>query len=276
MKHKMFNEALILVNAGIATLLTGEKGSGKTTVAKQIADGLGNDFPFCAISMTRQTTLSHLLGFMSVNGTYVPSQLRGVAENGGVFLLDEIDAGDANVLLALNTIENGYIAFPDEIVTLHENFRLMATSNPQDQHEHYVGRSKLDAATLDRFDIIELDHDEELEKSLVDLDVFQHINALRKVLKDTNSSITVSMRDALRYQKRKELKLLEGFIFRLTGKSELVHEKYLLAVSRIPKFSDQADCATIDDLFDLMKIDYSNRPNGPAPTQPQPVPNTNF
>jgi len=132
MKHKMFNEALILVNAGIATLLTGEKGSGKTTVAKQISDGLGKDFPFFAISMTRQTTLSHLLGFMSVNGVYVPSQLRDVAENGGVFLLDEIDAADANVLLALNTIENGYIAFPDKIVQLHKNFRLMATSNPQE------------------------------------------------------------------------------------------------------------------------------------------------
>jgi len=259
MKHKMFNEALILVNAGIATLLTGEKGSGKTTVAKQISDGLGKDFPFFAISMTRQTTLSHLLGFMSVNGVYVPSQLRDVAENGGVFLLDEIDAADANVLLALNTIENGYIAFPDKIVQLHKNFRLMATSNPQDQHQHYVGRSKLDAATLDRFDIIELDHDEALEKTLVDLDVFEHINALRVVMKEMNSSTSISMRDALRYQKRKELKLLDGYMFRLSGKSELVYEKYMTAVANIPKFSDQADCNTLNDLFDLIKSEATRR-----------------
>jgi MoxR-like ATPase len=265
----MFNEALILVNAGIATLLTGEKGSGKTTVAKQIADGLGNDFPFFAISMTRQTTLSHLLGFMSVNGVYVPSQLREVAEEGGVFLLDEIDAGDANVLLTLNTIENGYITFPDKIVTLHENFRLMATSNPQDEHEHYVGRSKLDAATLDRFDIIDLDHDEELEKSLVDLDVFQHVSALRTVMREMNSSKTISMRDAIRYQKRKDLKLLEGFMFRLTGKSEMIYEKYLTAVEQIPKFVDQADCTTIDELYQLIGAEHANNPQ-PATAPPPP------
>ena len=267
MKHNKFNEVLILTNAGIATLLTGEKGSGKTTLAKQIAEGMAT--PFHGISMTRQTTLSHLLGFMSVNGTYVPSQLRKVAENGGLFLLDELDAGDANVLLCLNTIENGYITFPDGIVELHKDFRLMATSNPQDEHEHYVGRNKLDAATLDRFDIIDLDHDEELERSLVDADVFQHIKALRKVMKGMNSSKTISMRDAIRYQKRKDLQLLEGFMFRLTGKSELIHDRYLTAVDNIPKYSDQADCETIDDLFDLIKIE---RTEGPVPVPPEPPP----
>ncbi len=255
MKHNKFDEVLILANAGMPCLLTGEKGSGKTTVATQVADGL--KIPFFSISMTRQTTLSHLLGFMSVNGTYVPSQMRGVAENGGMFLLDEIDAGDANVLLCLNTIENGFISFPDGIVKLHKDFRLMATANPQDEHEHYVGRSKLDAATLDRFDIIDLEHDAALEQTLVDSDVYQHIAAMRKVLKSQNSSTTVSMRDALRYQKRKELNLLDGFMFRISGKSEMVYEKYLIAVAKIPKYSNQSDCDTIDELFDLMKVRYS-------------------
>ncbi len=255
MKHNKFDEVLILANAGIPCLLTGEKGSGKTTVATQIADGLR--VPFFSVSMTRQTTLSHLLGFMSVNGTYVPSQLRGVAEDGGLFLLDEIDAGDANVLLCLNTIENGFISFPDGIVKLHKDFRLMATANPQDEHEHYVGRSKLDAATLDRFDIIDLEHDPLLEQSLVDTDVFQHIDALRSVLKAQNSSRTISMRDAIRYQKRKELNLLNDYMYRLSGKSELVYEKYLLAVESIPKYSNQADCNTVNDLFDLMKVEYA-------------------
>lgn len=257
MKHNKFNEVLILANAGIPTLLTGEKGSGKTTVAMQVADGL--KIPFFSVSMTRQTTLSQLLGFMSVNGTYVPSQLRGVAEKGGLFLLDEIDAGDANVLLCLNTIENGFIAFPDGIMNLHKDFRLMATANPQDQHEHYVGRSKLDAATLDRFDIIDLEHDAALEQTLVDQDVYQHINAMREVMASQNSSKTVSMRDALRYQKRKELNLLEDFMFRVCGKSELMYEKYLTAVANIPKYSDQSECNTVDELFDIMTLNYAQR-----------------
>jgi len=257
MLHHKFEEVSIIVNANIPVLLTGEKGSGKTTLAKQVAEHL--DIPFFSISMTRQTTLSHLLGFMSVNGTYVPSQLREVAENGGAFLLDEIDAGDANVMLCLNTIENGFISFPDAIIELHEDFRLMATSNPQDQHDHYVGRSKLDAATLDRFDQIDVDHDNNLEKSLIDLDVFSHVNALRDVMKSLNSSIVISMRDAIRYQKRKELNLLDNYVYRLTNKNDLAYEKYLDAVAKIPKFADQADCETLEDLFSLLELERDSQ-----------------
>jgi len=265
MKHNMFNEVLTLTEAGIPTLLTGEKGSGKTTVAMQVAEEIG--ITFFSISMTRQTTLSHLLGFMSVNGTYVPSQLRSVAEKGGMFLLDEIDAGDANVLLCLNNIENGYLSFPDGIVELHKDFRLMATANPQDQHEHYVGRSKLDAATLDRFDIVDLDHDPELEKTLVDIDVYQHISAMRTVLADINSSRTVSMRDAIRYQKRKGLNLLDGYMYKVSGKNDLAYENYVRAVESIPKHSDQSECETLDELFDLIKAE-----NKSGSSQPEPPP----
>jgi len=260
-KHHKFDEVSVLVDAKIPVLLTGEKGSGKTTAAIQVAEHL--KLRFFSMSMTRQTTLSHLLGFMSVNGTYVPSQLRDVATAGGVFLLDEIDAADANVLLCLNTIENGYISFPDGIEELHEDFRLMATSNPQDQHEHYVGRSKLDAATLDRFDQVDIDHDENLEKSLVDLDVFSHISILRESMKKHNSSKVISMRDTIRYQKRKELKLLDEYVFRLTGKSRLIFEDYLSSIKHIPKYSNQSECQSIDELYDIMVTEYNaNHPAG--------------
>ena len=263
MKHHMFNEVLTLANAGMATLLTGEKGSGKTTVAMQVAEEMNIDF--FSLSMTRQTTLSHLLGFMSVNGTYVESQLRKVAENGGMFLLDEIDASDANVLLCLNPIENGYLAFPDGIVQLHKDFILMATSNPQDKHQEYVGRAKLDAATLDRFDIIDLDRDADLEKSMVDEDVYLHICAMRSALASKNSSRTVSMRDSVRYQKRKDLKLLDGYMYRLSGKSDLVHDAYLKAVASIPKHSDQSECENINDLYDLMMAKAKSTYKEPQP-----------
>ena len=267
MLHHKFNEVLTMVEANIPVLLTGEKGSGKTTLAKQVSEHLKIDF--FSVSMTRQTTLSHLLGFMSVNGTYVPSQLRKVAEEGGAFLLDEIDAGDANVLLALNTIENGFISFPDGIVELHKDFRLLATANPQDQHDHYVGRSKLDAATLDRFDEINIDHDDNLERSLVDPDVFMHIDALRSALASTNSSITISMRDAMRFQKRKELSMLDNYAFRLTRGNQLAFEAYEQVIASIPKFSDQADCNNIDDLYDLIKLEAQNAPASP-PASPPP------
>ena len=257
--HVKYDEVRTLVNAGIPVLLTGEKGSGKTTLAMQIAEAL--ELPFFSMSMTRQTTLSHLLGFLSVNGNYVPSQLRDCAENGGVYLLDEIDAADANVLLSLNTIENGFISFPTGIVELHKDFRLMATANPQNEHEFYVGRTKLDAATLDRFDIVDIDRDEHLEKSLVDPDTYRRIELVRRCLREVNSSIKVSMRDSMRYQTRKELGLLDGFMYRLVDKTDLVYEKYEQYLETMPKHSDQSECTSFDELVDLVKIQSGDMPN---------------
>ena len=260
MNHNKFDEITTLVNAGIAVLLTGEKGSGKTTLAKQTAEHL--NLPFYCVSMTRQTTLSHLMGFVNVNGEYIPSQLRKAADGGGIYLLDEIDAGDANVLLSLNTIENGYLSFPDGIVDLHEDFRLMATANPQDKHQHYVGRNKLDLATLDRFDIVNIDHDVKLEQTLVDNEVFAHINLMRTILAEHNSSVVVSIRDSLRYQKRKELGLVNGFMKRIAGDNPLVFEEYENRVRSIPKYTDQAECNTVDELWDLMKATEGQDPAG--------------
>jgi MoxR-like ATPase len=241
-----------LVSAGIATMLTGEKGSGKTTIAMDIAKTL--NLHFYSISMTRQTTLSHLLGFVSVNGTYIESQLYKAATCGGLFLLDEIDAADANVILSLNTIENGYISFPTGVVQIHKDFRMVATANPQDEHHHYVGRSRLDAATLDRFDIVIIPLDLDLEKSLVDTDTSLKISALRHILKQNNSSKSVSMRDSLRYYARKHLNLTEGFFERIIGDNPNVLQEFQEAVSSMPKFIKQSDCETVHDLVELIGV----------------------
>lgn len=265
-QHHCHDEVSVLVKANIATLLTGEAGSGKTTLAKQIAEEM--DLEFFTMSMTRQTTLSHILGFISVNGTYIPSSLRRCFEEGGMMLLDEIDAGDPNVLLSLNTIENGYISFPDSLVQCHKDFRLVATANPQDQHNFYTGRTKLDAATLDRFDIIDIDRDDDLEKSLVDPDTHQRMQLLRKILKSNNASKVISMRDSIRFQQRKDLKILQdSFINRLTDKNEIVLEQYLKQCEDMPKHQDQADCKTFDELIDLIKVRAGGKPSAKTETE---------
>jgi len=247
--HFKKSEIQKLVSAGIAVLLTGPAGSGKTTIAMSIAKDL--DLNFFSLSMTRQTTLSHLMGFISVNGNYIESQLYKAATCGGLFLLDEIDAADPNVVLSLNTIENGYVSFPTGVVQVHEDFRLIATANPQNEHHHYVGRSKLDAATLDRFDIVDIPLDANLERSLVDEGTLLRVSALRDILKKNNSSKTVSMRDSLRYYARKKLNLTEGFFERIIGDNPNALKEFQDALVSMPKFLKQSDCETVQDLVEL-------------------------
>ena len=245
--HFKHSEVSKLVEANEAVLLTGERGTGKTTLAMDVAKHL--KLTFYSMSMTRQTTLSHLLGFMNVNGIYIPSQIRLASEQGGLVLLDELDASDPNVLLCLNTIENGYLSFPDKVVELHKDFRLAATSNPQDNHKDYNGRAKLDAATLDRFDKIDIERDEDLEKSLVDFNTYTNMQLVRKCLKEQNSSLYISMRDSLRYQKRKNLGLLDNFIDNLLKKEYSALERYKHLSANLPSTSEISECTTISEVW---------------------------
>jgi len=260
--HSSYSTILTLVENNIPVLLMGGAGSGKTTLGEQIAETMKLNFH--TISMTRQTTLSHLLGFKAVNGKYITSTLRNCFDadgDGGVMLIDEIDAGDPNVLLCLNTIENGYISFPDGLVKCHPNFRLIATANPTDKHSIYTGRTKLDAATLDRYDIIDVERDDLLEKTLVDTDTHNRMQLLRQIMGRNNASKIISMRDAIRYQKRKDLKLLsDDFVYRLTDKADLVLEQYMKEVESMPKHQDQADCETFEELEALLTVRAGGNP----------------
>lgn len=248
--HAKFYEVKTLVEANIPVLLCGGKGSGKTTIAMDVANALG--LPLYSVTMTRQTTLGMLLGFINVTGQYIPSDIYKAAVGGGLVLLDEINGGDPNVLLCLNTIENGYMSFPEHgIVQLHKDFRLIATQNPNDSA--YTGRSVLDASTLDRFDEIDVSLDENLEKSLVDEDVYQKICVMREVVKDLNMSKDISMRDCLRFQKRKEVGLSSNFVENLFKKDIVAVEKYEEKLSKLPSIRRQEECENLDELISLLE-----------------------
>ena len=260
MFHGKQSEVEMLINNKIPVLLEGPSGSGKTTILMTAADNAG--IPYSFISGTRQTTVSHIIGFMNVNGVYSPSPFRTAYTEGHYFNIDEIDAMDSNVLLVFNSLENDIMAFPDGYTDPpHENFRLMATANPQDQHGHYVGRNKLDAATLDRFDQVSVDRDQKLEESLVDKDTSRKMGVLRTVLDETNSSISVSMRDSMRYQKRKNLNLLDGFIEKLVSNSDLVLEKYREIIGKEPEHKNTSQCQTFEQLVELLTARAKQKEN---------------
>lgn len=192
-QHKSFDQVLRFMAAGLNVYLYGPAGTGKTQLAENAAEILNKSF--FSISVCAQSTKSDLLGYMNAGGLYVGTLFREAYENGGVFLLDEIDNGNPNVLAVLNSaLANGYCAFSDKMVKKHEDFILVASANTfgTGPDRMYIGRNQLDAATLNRFIQVEIGYDQELEKEIFG-DIAEDIQLIREKLK--NERVIISMRN---------------------------------------------------------------------------------
>lgn len=176
--HPTLRRVYEMTRRGLAVYLKGEAGSGKSTLARQLAKLLATPFGF--ISVTAGMSESQLMGWLlpiEENGAfkYVPAQLVIRCEHGGVFLLDEADAGDPNTLLILNALlANDELAVPHRhespVVARHKDFVCIAAGNTPlggGADERYSARSPLDAATSDRFVQVIVDYDESFEASLM-------------------------------------------------------------------------------------------------------------
>lgn len=161
-QHRLFPELLAIVSAGLNAWMAGPAGSGKTTAARNVAKAL--DLPFYYTGAV--SDVFSLLGFKNAQGVYQRTLFREAYENGGVFLWDEIDASDPNALCAFNAaLDNGVAAFPDGMINMHADCRIIAAANTwgTGATAEYVGRARLDAATLNRFARLEWDYDADLE-----------------------------------------------------------------------------------------------------------------
>lgn len=167
LQHKEFERILKTISARVPIALVGPAGSGKTTIVNNVAEALG--LSFASQSVSAQSTTFDFFGYKNAKGDYVPTLFRDKYENGGVFLLDEFDAGNPNVLAALNqATANNKTPFPDKMVDKHEDFVIVMAGNTYGGGGtiDYVGRNKIDAATLDRFVFVYVDYDEDLERQL--------------------------------------------------------------------------------------------------------------
>jgi MoxR-like ATPase len=139
-------------------LLLGERGTGKTHAAEQLARVMG--LRFTALSMSGGTTERAFHGAVRlVNGSMVwqPSAFLDYFQNGGVFLVDELDKADSTVATSLNmALANGYCVPVDSGVRIdrHENCIVIAAANALGSSRTYTASNRLDASTVERFAIM--------------------------------------------------------------------------------------------------------------------------
>ncbi|MGE4300860.1 MAG: AAA family ATPase [Victivallaceae bacterium] len=197
--HRLTPQIADVCNLGIHQMLVGPAGGGKTTCCEKVAEIL--DMKFYPMSVGPQTTKSDLLGFIDAAGNYHTTPLREAFENGGLLLLDEVDAANAGVLTIINSLlANGYCSFPDGIKQRNENFRCICACNTYGRgaDRQYVGRNQLDAATLDRFAVVDFDYDEALERSIAGNDAWvDKIQAYRKKADTVKARVIISPRASI-------------------------------------------------------------------------------
>lgn len=162
--HEQFDTICKFVANNEPVFLTGQAGTGKNVLCQQVAKALGLDFYF-----TNAVTQEYkITGFTDAMGVFHETQFYKAFKNGGLFMLDEMDASIPEVLIILNAaIANRYFDFPAPIgyVEAHPNFRVVAAGNTYGlgANYDYVGRNQLDMASLDRFAMVRVDYSRAIE-----------------------------------------------------------------------------------------------------------------
>ncbi len=203
---KAFPRILALASARRNVLLVGPAGCGKTHIARVLSKAL--KLPFYSISVSAGMSESQLAGWLVPTGKsgrfeYRRAPFIEAYEEGGVFLLDELDAGDANCLTFINAaLADGHCPVPNRsenpVAEKHPDFICIAAANTYGHgaDRMYVGRNQLDAATLDRFKIgiVNMQYDEVVEQAIVRPDILTWGRSVREVVERVKMRRIVSTR----------------------------------------------------------------------------------
>lgn len=200
LQHEKFAALLNMVandrTAKKSPYLVGPAGSGKNVLAEQVADALGLPFYY----QNSVTDEYQLKGYMNAEGEYVPTPFYESMKNGGVFMLDEMDASDSTALITANAALAGYyMTFPNgEKVIASENWHVIGAGNTfgRGASSEYNGRNAQDGSTLNRFAALFVDYDTRIEDSLTDdAALIDFCRAFRRSAKAAELPAIVSYRD---------------------------------------------------------------------------------
>lgn len=166
-QHKEFPTMLEFMKLGMNIYVFGPTGTGKTKTALLIANDVLK-IPVHSVTLGPQTPSSKIKGYMDASGKYVAGAAYEMYKNGGLFIINEIDNGNAAINVELNELCDDECYFPCGKTKRHEKFFMIATANTigNGANRSYIGRSPQDKSLLNRFVFLEWNYDYELERQL--------------------------------------------------------------------------------------------------------------
>ena len=222
-----FANILKLVAAHENVYLYGPAGSGKNTIAEQIAEALGVEFYYQNTLVTK----FDVSGYKNAQGEFEETPFYKAWKNGGLFFADELDNSTAEAIIALNAaLANGYYTFPNsgEKVAKHPDFYCIAAGNTNGQGatEEYCGRYQMDESSRDRFAFIEIGYNAKVEESICGghLDILDFVRDLRSVTKSLQIKLICGYRAISRLAKFYDMDtkfVLDSFIFKGISKDDI-------------------------------------------------------
>ena len=203
--HENFEKIVRLIIKKKAVYMYGPAGTGKSELAKQVAEAMELDF-YPASTITQEFKLT---GYKDANGIYHETNFYKAMKNGGIFFLDEMDSCAPDVLVGINgALANGYFDFPNGTLYAHENFRVIAAGNTigRGGNASYTGRFALDISTLDRFLGVEINYSIAIDKVVAnnDMELVEFAHALRKSAEENEIIILMSYRSINQINELKE------------------------------------------------------------------------
>lgn len=238
-----FANILKLVAAHENVYLYGPAGSGKNTIAEQIAEALGVEFYYQNTLVTK----FDVSGYKNAQGEYEETPFYKAWKNGGLFFADELDNSTAEAIIAINAaLANGYYTFPNsgEKVAKHPDFYCIAAGNTNGQGatEEYCGRYQMDESSRDRFAFIEIGYNEKVEESICGghLDILDFVRDLRSVTKSLQIKFICGYRAISRLAKFYDMStkfVLDSFVFKGISKDDI--REIAAALSSKNKYTEE-------------------------------------